>query len=269
MKAYLAELVRQPASTLHAQNLAREYLQARILAAMQGAGAFNALAFQGGTALRFLFSHGRYSEDLDFSLETNPQRYDFHAYLQAVRSLLVPEGYNLDLKVSDQKAVHSAFVRFPGLLYELDLSPQRTEVMAIKLEVDTRPPAGAGLDTTIVRRHVVLHLQHHDRATLLSGKLHAILQRPYLKGRDLYDLLWYLSDPSWPVPNLVHLNNALQQTGWQGDLLTPANWRSLILNRLRSVDWEAAVADVRPFVEPNFDLGLLTFENMAKVIRIG
>jgi predicted nucleotidyltransferase component of viral defense system len=25
------------------------------------------LAFHGGTALRFLFSHGRYSEDLDFA----------------------------------------------------------------------------------------------------------------------------------------------------------------------------------------------------------
>jgi len=27
---------------------------------------------------------------------------------------------------------------------------------------------------------------------LLAGKLHAILQRAYTKGRDIYDLLWYL-----------------------------------------------------------------------------
>jgi len=50
--------------------------------------------------------------------------------------------------------------------------------------------------TTVIRRHVTLQLHHHDRASLLAGKLHAILQRTYVKGRDMYDLLWYLSDPN-------------------------------------------------------------------------
>lgn len=90
----------------------------------------------------------------------------------------------------------------------------------MKFEVDTRPPAGAGLAITLIRRHVTLRLQHHDRASLLAGKLHAVLQRPYAKGRDLYALLWYLSDPGWPAPNLVLLNNALQQSGWPGPPLT-------------------------------------------------
>ncbi|MBN1921420.1 MAG: hypothetical protein JW892_09260 [Anaerolineae bacterium] len=58
--------------------------------------------------------------------------------------------------------------------------------------VSGRPPSGAGLTTTVVRRHILLHLQHHDRASLLAGKLHAVLQRAYLKGRDLYDLLLYI-----------------------------------------------------------------------------
>jgi hypothetical protein len=93
------------------------------------------------------------------------------------------------LKVNDRKVVHSAFVRFAGLLYELDLSPHRDEVLAVKIEVDTNPPVGAVLATTVIRRHVILHLQHHDRSSLLAGKLHAILQRPTLKGRDMYDLL--------------------------------------------------------------------------------
>jgi hypothetical protein len=125
------------------------------------------------------------------------------------------------MKVNDKKIVHSAFVRFAGLLYELGLSGQRSEVLAVKIEVDTNPPAGAVLTTSVVRRHLTLQLQHHDRASMLAGKLHAVLQRPYLKGRDLYDLLWYLSDPNWPAPNLILLNNALQQTDWTGKPLTP------------------------------------------------
>ena len=189
MKEYLADLVQQTNSSLEGRNLAREYLQARILAALQRCGAMIPLAFHGGTALRFLFSHGRYSEDLDFALEGNRQNYDFRSYLQAIRSELTLEGYQVELKVSDQKPVHNAFVRFPGLPFELGLSPQKSETLAVKIEVDTNPPQGAGLSTTVVRRFVVLQLHHHDKASLLSGKLYAILQRSFTKGRDVYDLL--------------------------------------------------------------------------------
>ena len=66
----------------------------------------------------------------------------------------------------------------------------------------------------------MLRLFHHDRASLLAGKLHAILKRPYTKGRDLYDLIWYLSDPDWPLPNLTLLNSALRQTDRDSEELT-------------------------------------------------
>jgi hypothetical protein len=267
MKDYLIDQVRQTSSPMEGRNLAREYLQARILAALQRVGAMIPLAFHGGTALRFLYGHGRYSEDLDFALENHRQQYDFRGYLHAIRAELMPEGYVIELKVSDRKTVHSAFVRFPGLLYELGLSGQRSEVLAVKLEVDTNPPAGAGLATTLVRRFVVLHLQHHDKASLLSGKLHAILQRSFAKGRDIYDLLWYLSDPTWPQPNLILLNNALAQTNWSGEKLTEANWRNLVGQRLRRLDWSHILADVRPFVEPGFDLGLLNLANLERSLN--
>jgi len=265
MKEYLADLIRKTPSLLQGRNLAREFLQARILASLQRSGAMIPLAFHGGTALRFLFSHGRYSEDLDFALEGNPQGYDFRSYIQAIRSELSPEGYQVELKVSDQKLVHSAFVRFPGLLFDLGLSPQKSEVLAVKIEVDTNPPQGAGLTTTVVRRYVVLQLHHHDKASLLSGKLHAVLQRSYPKGRDIYDLLWYLSDPAWPPPNLVLLNNALAQTHWSEGTLDMGNWKESILVRLKSLNWNRIKEDVRPFSEPGFDVNLLAFDNLKKL----
>jgi hypothetical protein len=267
MKEYLADIVRQAPSLAQGRNLAREYLQARILAVLQRAGAMIPLAFHGGTALRFLFAHGRYSEDLDFALEGDRRAYDFRRYLQAIRSELTPEGYAVELKINDQKTVQSAFVRFPGLLFDLALSSQRNEVLAVKLEVDTDPPSGAGLTTTVVRRFVVLQLQHHDKASLLAGKLHAMLQRPYPKGRDIYDLFWYLSDPNWPSPNLVLLNNALAQTGWQGGALGETNWRELVRERLGHIDWNKIRSDVRPFVEPGFDINLLSMENLEQVLK--
>jgi len=214
-----------------------------------------------------LFAIQRYSEDLDFALEGDRQSYNFRAYLRAIQTELRNEGYAVEVKVNDQKTVHSAFVRFPGLLFELGLSPQRDEMLAVKLEVDTNPPRGAGLATSLVRRHILLRLQHHDQATLLAGKLHAVLQRPYLKGRDLYDLLWYLSAPDWPSPNLTLFNHALTQTGWTGPALDVSTWRTAVAARLQNADWSQAAADVRPFLESAADTDLLTFETIASVLQ--
>jgi hypothetical protein len=267
VKDYIAELVRASRTPLQGRNVTREYLQVRLLGSLQRAGAMIPLAFHGGTALRLLYASPRYSEDLDFALERTQEPYDLRAYLNAVRSELTREGYALAIKLNERKTVHSAFVRFPGLLYELGLSPRREEVLAVKIEVDTRPPPGAVLTTTVIRRYLTLQLQHHDRASLLAGKLHALLQRPHLKGRDVYDLLWYLSDPNWPPPNLTLLNNALQQTGWSHGPITAANWREQARLRIQALPWEQVTADVRPMLEPSADAGLLTLENVLRLLR--
>jgi hypothetical protein len=266
MKDYIAELVRGAASVPQGVNIAREYLQARVLSSLQRAGAMTSLAFHGGTALRFLFRLPRYSEDLDFALELSRDRYDFRSLLAAIRSDFDREGYGVELKVKDSKTVHSAFLRFPGLLFYLGLSPFRAQVLAVKVEVDTNPPAGAGLATTLVRRHATLHLHHHDKATLLAGKLHALLQRPFTKGRDVYDLFWYLADPDWPAPNLIMLNNALRQTGWQQPDLSHETWRNILWDRLQAVPWRQVHADVLPFLEPDAGVDLLTPENLARLL---
>lgn len=266
MKEYLRDLIRNDSDPSAKRNLVREYLQARILEGLQRAGAMIPLAFHGGTALRFLFSIARFSEDLDFALERPSSAYNFRSYLKEIQSGFIAEGYNVQTRVNDQKTVHSAFLRFYGLLYELDLSPHLNEAISIKIEVDTRPPKGAILETNLVRHYIPLRLQHHDRASLLSGKLHAILQRSYPKGRDLYDLMWYLSDPNWPEPNLALLGNALIQTHWDGPEPGPEDWRGLIYERLKSLDWKAGLADIRPFLERPGEIDLLTLENLGRLL---
>ena len=83
---------------------------------------------------------------------------------------------------------------------------------------------------------------------------------------DLYDLLWYLSDPDWPSPNLTLLNNALRQTGWQGRPVSEDTWRGVVRTRLAAAAWGQAVADVRPFLEPSADPALLTRKNLERLL---
>ena len=268
MKEQLLDILRGSHNPVLGGNLAREYLQARILLALQEAGAMIPLAFQGGTALRFLFGLPRFSEDLDFALE-RPERSPFDlAQVEAkIRSQLRREGYEVVAKGKANRVVESVLLAFQGLLFEAGLSAHESQRLSIRIEVDTRPPAGAGLTTTVVRRHALLNLQHHDRPSLLAGKLLAILQRPWTKGRDLFDLFWYLSDQTWPDPNLDLLNNALSQTGWQGSALQELTWRPLVRERVEAMDWDAAERDVAPFLEPGPAVALFGKANLLKMLE--
>jgi hypothetical protein len=50
-------------------------------------------------------------------------------------------------------------------------------------------------------------------------------------------------------------------------VVTPASWRGLVRERLRLIDWRTASADVSPFVEPGFNLGLLTLANLEGLLH--
>jgi predicted nucleotidyltransferase component of viral defense system len=268
VKDYLQQITASPPNNLLKRSVAREYLQARILQSLQDTGAFLRWAFLGGTALRFLYSMPRYSEDLDFSVLDPSEDVRFRAALEHIRTVFESENYNVRIKLNDRKTVYSAFIRFPGLPRELGLSPHAAEVLSVRLEIDTRPPEGAIIETTLVRRYVALNLSHYDKASLLAGKLHSVLARGYAKGRDLYDLVWYLSDRSWPAPNLSFLNAALSQTHWNGPPMTSANWRSVVAERLEGINWDQAAGDARPFLERDNDVSLLSRENCLALLRV-
>ena len=231
------------------KNVLREYLQARILETLQRLGATGALVFCGGTALRFLYDMPRYSEDLDFTLEGDRDAYDLERWLTEVARQFRREGYGVEATLRDQRVVHAGWLRFPGVLYESGLSPDPAQKLAVRIEVDTNPPPGAVTEPGMSRRHASVRLRHHDRASLLAGKLAAILSRPYAKGRDLYDLAWYLADRRWPPPNLRLLNSALRQTGPDLPPMTSETWRLAVARRVEELPWDSIVADVVPFLE--------------------
>ena len=267
MKDYLKQQIEKIPDTNFARCIVREYLQARTLECLQENGAFVDWAFVGGTALRFLYSLPRFSEDLDFSITEPGVEDNFTELMKKAKNRFLAEGYEVTVKAKIAKTVRAAFIKFPGLLYELGLSPLSSEVISIKVEIDSNPPAGAELETSIVRKHCLLNLQHYDKSSLLAGKLHALTTRKYTKGRDVYDLMWYLSDRTWPEPNILLLNNALKQTAWSGAELTEENWRQQIVKRVSEFDWNKVIADVKPFIEKQSDLQMLTPQNLIKLLK--
>jgi hypothetical protein len=106
-----------------------------------------------------------------------------------------------------------------------------------------------------------------DERSPLFGFHSRPFQRTWTKGRDLFDLFWYLSDPTWPGPNLVLLNNALRQTGWEMPPLDESTWRPVVCDRVESADWKAAERDVVPFLEPGPAAHLFGRDTLLRLLR--
>jgi hypothetical protein len=144
---------------------------------------------------------------------------------------------------------------FKALAAELSLAARE---LRVKIEINTDPPRRAVTMVSVTTRHRALRIPHHDPATLFAGKLHAVLMRHDTKGRDLYDLMWYLGRPQWPDPNLDFLNDALKRSGWKKGALNSSSWLAAVQGRLEAMDWERVRADVAPFLETPEEASLLT-----------
>lgn len=260
MKDHLLALAAGQRDSQARLNLVREYLQAHILRSVHSAGAFAALAFQGGTALRFLYDLRRFSEDLDFALERPEHDRGLDYWARTVKRDLELSGHDVEVALQTARTVQSASVTFPGLLREVGLTRQAGSRLMIRIEVDTRPPAGAVLETRLITRHFPMTFRVHDLGSCLAGRIHAVLARQYAKGRDLFDLAWYLTRPDHPLPNFELLENALAQTAWKGPRVGPETWRKVLLDRVISLDWAVVVAEVEPFLEDPGDGQLLDGE---------
>ncbi|MBN2097693.1 MAG: nucleotidyl transferase AbiEii/AbiGii toxin family protein, partial [Candidatus Omnitrophica bacterium] len=243
MKDYVLELTSKQSGLNAKLNIMREYLQAYALRVLFNQGVFHSSAFLGGTALRFLHGLPRFSEDLDFSL-TAKMDYSFAAVIGKVKEEFGLAGYDISVTYNDRKNVQHAFLKFAGLMYEAGISPLESQKFSIKIEIDTNPPQGAGLKTAVVNKYFPLSFLSYDLASLFAGKLHALLCRKYTKGRDFFDLGWYLSRWKDIVPNIALLRNGLLQSGWKSEMPSENNWRDFLYQAVEKTNWQKVREDV-------------------------
>ena len=266
MKDYVLELVSTKTGLNTKLNIMREYLQAYILRIMHDNKVFRSTAFLGGTALRFLYDLPRFSEDLDLSLTENKQ-YRFVDLIIKIKQELELAGYDISISYNDEKTVQYAMVKFNKLMYEAGISPHEEQKFSIKIELDTDPPEGAGLKTNIVNKYFPISFLSYDIPSLFAGKLHALLSRKYTKGRDYFDLGWYLSRWKNISPNIILLQNALKQTGWRRKMPLEHTWQDLLYKVIEAADWQKIEEDVENFLENPSDMNIFTKKDMLVLIR--
>ena len=245
-------------STLEEEQSLREITQEIALAALGRTDFFRKAGFQGGTCLRIFHSLNRFSEDLDFALQEPDASFGLATYLDTLGKELEAYGYGLEMddRSKVDQAIRMAFVKDDSLgnLLRLNYKPATgsPRKLRIKLEVDTNPPAGAKFETKYLDFPFPSAVCVFDPASLFAGKLHALLCREYLKGRDWYDFIWYTARKT-PV-NHELLASSLEQLGpWQGQRLhVDRNWCvDQLQAKIEATDWVRAREDVRRFVKPS------------------
>jgi len=265
MRDYIKSVVDPSLTRNQNLNRIREYLQAYFLNIIYKNKFYQNLVFTGGTALRFIYRIRRFSEDLDFSLSSKAKNYNFTDMVENILQEFKLAGYDLEIKYDESRTVHSALLKFSGILFETGLSPLKGQKIAIKAEVDSRPPLGGIETSSVYNSNFMFYMLHYDLASLFAGKVHALLCREYAKGRDWYDLLWYLTKFKDLEPNFIMLNNAFAQTSRKPVKLIADNWKAEIKKTVETLDWAKVRNDVSRFLEDSSELGLLesrTFVNL-------
>ena len=85
-----------------------------------------------------------------------------------------------------------------------------------------------------------------------------------MKGRDFYDLVWYLGKGI--LPNFVLLNNAIAQTEGKRVVVTEKNFGEFLLKRLENIDFAKVRKDVERFLVDKEELRLLDGELIRRLL---
>lgn len=192
-------------------NVAREYLQVLILKAIYTSKYGKNLSFMGGTCLRICYDLKRYSEDLDFALKERSNTYSFKKLNEVIVTFLKNTNFEVDAQISEDKVVQKSYIKIHKILHFFQLSPLKEQKIHVKIEIDTNPikTLESEIETFFVSKfNELFPILKHNNPTLFSGKILAILNRKYTKGRDFYDLIWYLKNHTGI--NLRYLNQGLK-----------------------------------------------------------
>lgn len=244
------------------KNAMKEIMQEIVLCGLSRAGFFKEAAFYGGTALRIFYGLDRFSEDLDFSLEQINLDFDLCSYFPVLEKEVKTFGLNVEIqekqKTKDSN-IRSAFLKGNTkehlLLFYADErlvgTVDKNEVVKIKFEVDTNPPAFATYEHKYRLLPVPYEIRLYDMPSLFAGKIHAVICRGWqsrIKGRDLYDYIFYLSKAV--TVNQKHLRARLIDSGYisENQECTLEEIKTMLKNRFDSIDFLQARKDVEPFI---------------------
>lgn len=182
------------------KNAVKEYLQFPVLAFLYSQKKYQSFVFMGGSALRIIYGLPRLSEDVDFNLPVSVYNELDLAVLGGEIKKYFQDQFRMAIGYRVQGKVR-LYLKFP-ILKDLSLAGSGSDFLYVKIELSVEdfnkpeyeiaPVSGFGFNFIV---------KTYSLKFLMTGKISAILDRSWfkgknneidIKGRDFYDLYWYL-----------------------------------------------------------------------------
>ncbi len=235
------------------RNILKEYFQVLVLDFIYSHKEYSQLFFYGGSCLAHCYGLPRLSEDLDFvDVKMNIH---LEAFSKDVQEYVKKET-GIALKAVCQK--FRVYLKFP-ILHTLGLATaSESDLLFLKVEIFRDPGFCMSFKTEYIpvfklNRSIIVRT--FDLPTLMSTKIRAVLLRKWekkdtsgnvvatVKGRDYFDLMWYLEKSVTPNLECIPEANGLEDL--KSKLLAVI---SRVDTKSIRVDLEALI-DNRQFVE--------------------
>ena len=254
------------------RNAIFEVNQQIILSGLYNGGFFDKAAFYGGTCLRIFYNLQRFSEDMDFSLLSPDENFDFTYYFPFIIDQFALVGRNVEITKKEKKnfgKVESAFLKDNTDVYDVSFNTDKS--IKIKIEVDTNPPMKFETENKLMLIPFSFITRCFTLPDLFAGKMHALIYRNWknrVKGRDWYDFEWYVRHN---VPlDFTHLAERCKQ--FNNEDITPKLFQEKLIERLSTADIKQVKEDVLPFVRNPKELDIWSndyFVQLAGMMRMG
>jgi len=203
-KTFLENLIEKASygGSAFKRNVLKEYLQILALDFIYSSEKYNRLIFYGGSCLSHCFGLPRMSEDLDFvdaekRTEISRLAKDLEKYFR--------DGTDLTVKAVIQK--FRIYIKFP-MLHELKIADRsESDLLFLKVEIFKHFDFCKNYRMEIIplfKFNKTVLVRTFDLPTLMATKIEAVLRRKwektdrrgrkvaFVKGRDYFDLMWYL-----------------------------------------------------------------------------
>lgn len=266
IKEWIAEY--QPTNEEELFAALREIMQEITLAGLARTDFFENAAFYGGTALRIFYGLDRFSEDLDFSLLNTNEAFSLEPYFSAIQTEFAALGITVSFREKEKTkrtAIESAFLKTETIWTELVLEDilkqtgiRSNKSIKIKIEIDRNPPVGFKTEQKLLLRPFSFYVKCYTRPSLFAGKLHALLFRKWnkrVKGRDWYDLEWYIKQRI-PLDTNHFLQRAIASNDWKDTKITSDQINNLLQQKIENVSISSIKEDVVRFIynDSNLDI---------------
>ena len=199
------------------KNRLREYLQIFMLNYIYASSKLgDNLIFIGGTCLRHVYDLPRLSDDLDFDVVGKLSTKEF---AEGLLNYFNVTHLWKEVTVSIKQTNRQVLVKFPCLRAVGLAGMNDSDLLYVKIDFNRDVATGYNSIVTVKSEYGMSYaLTHYDLPSLFAGKITAILTRRRLwgeenvktiKGRDYFDLLWFLQQKV--KPNMKRLNNILKK----------------------------------------------------------